>query len=175
MNMILETPRLYLRKMQQDDQQELCTFLQDIEVMYAWEAAFSEQEVTNWLNENLMRYQRDGYSYWAVIEKATGKLVGVTGLIAEQVEQEQHLGIGYIYKKSAWGNGYATEAASACIDHAFHILNAAEVTAQIRPENIASRKVAEKLGMSVKAEFVKYYQGKAMPHLLYHCTKPAQP
>jgi RimJ/RimL family protein N-acetyltransferase len=168
--MILETTRLYLRKIQLDDYQSLCLFLQDIEVMYAWEHAFSDTEVTEWINENITRYERDGYSYWAVIEKTSSQLIGVTGLIAEKVDDENYVGVGYIYRQLSWGHGYAFEAASACVDYAINMLHLNEVTAQIRPENNASRKVAEKLGMTVKKHFVKKYKGKDMPHVLYSLT-----
>lgn len=168
---ILETSRLYLREIQTTDYQDICSMLQDADVMYAWEHAFSGQEVARWIDENIMRYGRDGYSYWAVIEKMSGRLIGLTGLIAEQANHENHVGVGYIYRKSYWGNGYAYEAAAACVDYAFNILNLTEITAQIRPENRSSRNVAEKLGMSVKMQFIKHYKNKDMPHLLYSRTR----
>lgn len=168
---ILETNRLYLRKIQADDYKSLCEILQNIEVMYAWEHAFSDEEVVGWINENLMRYERDGYSYWAVIEKSSNKLIGVTGLISELADNEKYVGIGYIYNKLYWNTGYAFESALACIKYAFEVLHLNEITAQIRPENSASRKVAEKLNMTVKKEFVRNYKGKEMVHLLYTRTK----
>lgn len=164
---ILRTPRLFLRKIQTADYRSLCSILQDIDVMYAWEHAFSDEEVMRWIDENIMRYNRDGYSYWAVIEKASDKLIGVTGLISEQADDENYVGVGYIYKKSYWGNGYAFEAASACAGYAYNILHLNEITAQIRPENTASRKVAERLGMSIKKRFIKRYKNKDIPYLLY--------
>lgn len=168
---ILETPRLYLREIQPEDYRPLCRILQDIEVMYAWEHAFSDEEVAQWIDKNLMRYERDGYSYWGVIEKDSGELIGVTGLISEEADGEIYVGIGYIYSKPHWGKGYALEAASACVNYAFDVLHLNEITAQIRPENTASRKVAEKLGMSIKKQFIKHYKGKEMPHLLYSHRK----
>jgi RimJ/RimL family protein N-acetyltransferase len=63
---ILETPRLYLRKIQKDDYEAICSILQDVDVMYAWEHVFSDDEVANWIDENIMRYDRDGYSYLAI-------------------------------------------------------------------------------------------------------------
>lgn len=168
---ILQTPRLFLREIQTDDYPSICSILQDIDVMYAWKHAFSDEEVVQWIDENITRYHRDGYSYWAVMEKASDEFIGVTGLISEQADDEHYVGVGYIYKKSHWGNGYAFEAASACVDYAFHILHLNEITAQIRPENMASRKVAERLGMSIKKQFMKRYKNKDMPHLLYSRIK----
>lgn len=167
---ILETSRLFLREIQTDDYKFIGSILQDIDVMYAWEHAFSDEEVIQWIDENIMRYERDGYSYWAVIEKTSDRLIGVTGLISEEADNENYVGIGYIYKKSHWGNGYAFEAASACINYAFNVLHLNEITAQIRPENTASRKVAERLGMSIKKQFIRHYKNKDMLHLLYTRT-----
>lgn len=167
----IETPRLYLRDICADDYDALCQILQDIDVMYAWGHAFSDEEVVEWIDGNIMRYGRDGFSYWAVIEKSSQRLIGVTGLMAEQADGDDYVGVGYIYDKAYWGKGYAIEAASACVDYAFDVLHLDEVTAQIRPENIASRKVAEKLGMKIKKQFIKRYKNKDMLHLLYACTR----
>ena len=164
---IIETSRLYLRNIHLDDYDALCQILQDIDVMHAWEHAFSDKEVAEWIDENIMRYDRDGFSYWAVIEKTSSQLIGVTGLIAEQADGENHVGIGYIFNKSSWKKGYAFEAVSACVDYSYETLHLKEITAQIRPENTASIRIAEKLGMTVKKHFVKQYKNNNMTHLLY--------
>ncbi len=65
--MILETERLYLREMNQDDYGSLCRILQDEEAMYAYEGAFSDEEVQEWLDRQTARYQRWGFGLWAVI------------------------------------------------------------------------------------------------------------
>ena len=73
---ILETERLYLRKMDHGDIEALCEILQDEEVMYAYEHAFSDEEVRQWLEKQLTRYKNDGFGLWAVILKATGSMIG---------------------------------------------------------------------------------------------------
>ena len=130
-NNILETPRLCLRKIRTDDYVPISLILQNIDIMYAWEHAFSDNEVMDWINENIIRYDRDSYSYWAVIEKSSNTLIGVCGLIAEQADNENYVGIGYLFNKEYWGKGYAVESASACVDYAFHILRLNEITAQV--------------------------------------------
>ncbi len=170
MDQVLETNRLLLRRIRPTDGSFLCTILQNREVMYAWDHAFSDQEVADWIQENLMRYDRDGYSYWTVVEKASNSPVGVCGLIAEQADQESYVGIGYIFQKRVWGQGYAFESATACVEYAAYVLHCKEVTAQIRPDNIPSRRVAEKLGMVVRKAFIRIDGGKAVPHLLYGRT-----
>lgn len=170
-DIVLQTPRLYLRKIRMADRPAISSILQDAEVMYAWEHVFSDDEVADWMEQNLMRYDRDGYSYWAVMEKSTGDLVGLCGLLAEKAGDESDLGVGYIFGKKYWHRGYAQESASACVDYAFRTLGAGHVTAQIRPNNLPSVKVAERLGMTVRSQFVKRYRGKDMIHLIYYLEK----
>ena len=169
--MILGTKRTYLREIRIDDFIDLCKILRDIDVMYAWEHAFSTEEVLSWIDENILRYDRDGYSYWAVIEKSSDRLIGVSGVIKEEAEGENYTGIGYIFNKDYWGKGYAIEVASACVRYAFAVLGVEEITAQIRPKNASSIRIAEKLGMSMKLGFVRTYKGKDMIHALYGLTE----
>ena len=65
--MILETERTYLRKIEQSDFSALCKILQDKEVMYAYEHAFCCEEVQEWLDKQLKRYNEDGFGLWAIL------------------------------------------------------------------------------------------------------------
>ena len=168
---LLDTPRLRLRELRAQDRAAVAAILQDAAVMYAWEGAFSDQEVDEWLDRNWLRYRQDGFSYWAAVDKSSGRIIGLAGLLSEKAGDESNIGVGYIFAKEYWRQGYAYECAAACVEYAFATLGLKEVTAQIRPDNIASRKVAEKLGMTVRATFDKYYHGKTMPHLLYACQR----
>ena len=94
-------------------------------------------------------------------------MIGMLGLLMEELDGERKLGLGYLLRRDCWGMGYATEGAQALLDEAFYKRNASEVIAEIRPENIPSRRVAERLGMRAEGELVKYYRGKDMPHLIY--------
>ena len=78
--MILETERLILRKMDQNDYDALHKILADEETMYAYEGAFSDEEVQNWLDRQLERYVRDGHGLWAVVLKENGEMIGQCGL-----------------------------------------------------------------------------------------------
>ena len=171
MNCIIESERLKLRKITSDDFDDLCEILQDIEVMYAWEHAFSDSEVAEWIDKNIKRYEADGFSYYAAIEKETNQFIGVIGPLIEDIEGVRYIGIAYILNKRSWNKGYAVEGAKASIEYAFNTLNAAKVIAQIRPENLSSRRVAEKLGMEVENVYIKHYSGKDMPHLIYSIRK----
>lgn len=78
--MILETKRLFLREITQDDFCSLCKILQDEETMYAYEGAFSDREVQEWLERQISRYQKWGFGLWAVILKETDSMIGQCGL-----------------------------------------------------------------------------------------------
>ena len=69
--MILETKRLLLRELKQDDFNNICKLLQDPIVMYAYEGAFSKKEVQEWLDKQLRRYQNDGLGLWGKIGRAS--------------------------------------------------------------------------------------------------------
>lgn len=90
-NAKIKTERLYLRELTPGDEAELKTFLQDEEVMYAWEAPFTDAEVTAWLTENLRRYEADGFSFYAVTEKCSGKFLGVCGPLIETINGERRM------------------------------------------------------------------------------------
>lgn len=167
MDFILESKRLKFRKLCRDDFGYLCNILQDIEIMYAWEHAFTDSEVWEWIDKNLIRYCEQGYSYYAVIEKSENKFIGVMGPLVEQIDDTSYVGIGYILDKAFWKKGYALEGAKACMEYAFYELKANMVIADIRPENSSSCKVAQKLGMKVIGKHIKYYNGKQLLHYIY--------
>lgn len=137
--MVLETKRLLLRQMIQDDLPALCRILQDEEVMYAYEHAFSDAEAADWLNRQLQRYKDDGFGLWAVILKESGELIGQCGLTMQDIPEGRVVEIGYLFRKDCWHKGYATEAAIGCKEYAFDTLGVSEVYSIIRDNNIASQ------------------------------------
>ncbi len=168
--MILETKRLYLREMEQSDYISLSKILQDKDVMYAYEHAFSDEETQNWLDRQLSRYKEDGFGLWAVILKKTDEMIGQCGLTLQDYKNKQVLEIGYLFQKAFWHKGYATEAAIACKEYAFDKLDADEVFSIIRDINITSQNVAKRNGMKIIDKFVKHYYNVDMPHFLF-CVK----
>lgn len=164
---IIETNRLILRKITNDDYKEIADILQDINVMYAWEKSFSDEEVQNWINQNLKRYDNEGYSYFLALNKEDNKVVGVMGPLIENIEDKEYIGVAYILNKNSWGYGYASEGVKACIDYAFNKLDVKKVIAEIRPNNVASLKVAKRLNMKIEGSFIKIYDNKEMEHLIY--------
>ena len=165
--MVLETDRLYLREMNQNDFHSLCKILQDEDTMYAYEGAFSNEEVQEWLDRQISRYQQWKFGLWAVILKETQEMIGQCGLTMQPWKDKEVLEIGYLFERSYWHRGYATEAAKACKKYAFEILKANEVCSIIRDTNIASQNVAMRNGMTKMDTWTKNYRGVEMPHNRY--------
>lgn len=165
--MILETKRLYLREMNQADYESLCRILKDEETMYAYEGAFNDTEVQEWLDRQLMRYKKWGFGLWAVVLKETEEMIGQCGLTMQPWKDSEQLEIGYLFERSHWHKGYAAEAAAACKKYAFEVLDADEVCSIIRDTNAASQKVALGNGMSPADTWTKHYRGMDMPHIRY--------
>ena len=165
--MILETERLYLREMTRDDFPLLCKHLQDEEVMYAFEHAYSDDEVWEGIEKQFQRYKEYGFGVWAVILKNNEELIGQCGLSMQPCEDREVLEIGFIFQKKHWHKGYATEAAIACRKYAFEKLDADEVYSIIRDTNIASQNVAKRTGMTICGTYTKHYYGIDMPHYLF--------
>ena len=78
--MILETERLMLREMTQSDFDDLAEMLCDPEVMYAYERDFSDEDVRQWLDNQLSRYKKYGFGMWSVILKQSGNMIGQAGI-----------------------------------------------------------------------------------------------
>lgn len=169
--MILETERLLLREMTQEDYPALAAVLQDREAMFAYEHAFSDAETQAWLDRMLERYRTDGFGLWAVLLKATGEMVGQCGLTRQRVPEGEVLEIGYLFQRGHWKQGYAIEAARACKAYAFETLLANEVFSIVRDNNIASMNVAIRNGMTIRCRFIKHYYDMDMPHYAFSISK----
>lgn len=169
--MILTTARLGLRELIPQDFPALCKILQDSETMYAYEGAFTDQEVQEWLDRQLARYQAHGFGLWAVVLQETGEVIGQCGLTMQPWKEEEVLEVGYLFQRAFWHQGYAAEAARACRDYAFEKLGAGEVCSIIRDTNQASQKVAQRNGMTPRDTWTKHYRGVDMPHIRYVVMK----
>lgn len=167
MKKILETERLYLREMEERDFPALCKIMQNEETMYAYEGAFTDEEVRGWLFRQLARYERYGFGLWAVVLKTTHEMIGQCGLTMQPWKDEEVLEIGYLFRQDCWHKGYATEAARACKEYAFETLGAKEVCSIIRDTNTSSQNVALRNGMTAKDTWIKHFRGVDMPHIRY--------
>ncbi|MDR3578172.1 MAG: GNAT family N-acetyltransferase [Anaerolineaceae bacterium] len=95
------------------------------------------------------------YDLWTVVEKQTGRVIGHCGLIPKDVEDKHEIELVYLIDPAVWGRGYAAEISQAIISYGFDQLGLHRLIALIEPENKASQRVAEKLGMSLEKEVVR--------------------
>jgi len=107
---------------------------------------------------------------WATVHKETGKFIGRCGLLPWTIEGQDEVEIAYLIDKAFWGQGLATEAAAGILDYAFEKLNLSRLICLIDPENIASRRVAEKIGMTLERK-VDGIDGDNFPTLIYSILK----
>lgn len=164
---VIETERLILREMNENDYSSLCKILQDEEVMYAYEGAFSDEETRNWLNKQIANYREYGHGLWAVVLKENNCMIGQCGLTWQNFNDKKVLEIGYLFQKEYWHKGYATEASIGCKEYGFNKLKADELFSIIRDINIASQNVAKRNGMVLTEKYTKHYRGIDMPHYLF--------
>ena len=153
----LETPRLLLRPMRGDDFEALLEIFTDPKVMAAFDGeVFTRERMQGWLNRNLEHQAEYGHGLFSVIRNCDGRLIGDCGLEQMTVDGQPVTELGYDFRSDAWGQGFATEAAVAVRDYAFDVLGLSQMISLIRVGNVASRRVAEKIGMQRVAEFERY-------------------
>ena len=166
--LILETDRLLLREFVPEDVDALAAVLSDPETMRYYPAALDRAGVAAWIERNRRRYADPGHGLWAMVLKSSGELIGDCGLTRQVVDETDEIEIGYHVRRDLWGRGYASEAARACREHGFSRLGAERLVSLIRPENLPSRRVAEKTGLSLWKEVT----WRELPHCVYAIRRP---
>ena len=149
---ILETERLILRQIAHDDLDDLLQIWGDAETLRFFPKTLDRQEMTEWIERNLKRYESYGHGLWAVILKEGKQFVGDCGLVLQEVGGVEELEVGYHFNKNYWGRGLAAEAARGCMEYAFTQLGRRRVISMIRPENVPSRRVAERNGLRIEKQ-----------------------
>lgn len=141
------TSRLRFREMRTSDLDPLAALLGDPEVMAFYPAPKTRDEASDWIARSRRSYDENGHGLW-IVETHDGAFVGDCGLTWQSYNHTPVLEVGYHVRTELQGQGYATEAAGACVDLVREQLAPTLLTAIIHPENTASRRVAEKLGMT---------------------------
>ena len=118
--MIIETERLFLREMKENDFDALYEVLADADIMQHYPYSFDESRVRNWIQRNIERYRIFGFGLWAVCLKETGEMIGDCGLTMQLIDGEIKPEIGYHIRADKQRNGYAKEAAIAVRDWTFN-------------------------------------------------------
>ncbi len=166
MNVIIETNRLLLRTFTEEDAHLLYELNLDPEVIkYTYDPIKDLDHAKQVLEQVILpQYALYNHGRWAVhlkpgLDPIAIGFIGWCGL--KFIPLRNEIDLGYRLIKSAWGSGYATEAAHACIRYGFEKLNLKRIIGRAVPENIGSMKVLEKCGMSYLSEgFVDGYLSK---------------
>ena len=156
LNRGFETERLILRPMSATDINALHLIFADPKVMASFGGELlNREQMMRWLQRNLDHQNRYGYGLFSVILKESGELIGDCGLEQMEVEDVQVAELGYDFRSEYWNQGFATEAACAVRDYAFDVLQLPQLISLIRMGNLASKRVAEKVGMALSEEFTR--------------------
>jgi len=145
----IATARLSLRRPSRDDAPAVLRIVSNPVVVQhnpsdlVTELADVEKLVARWLEH----WRRHGFGNGCVFEEASGRMVGMCGLRWMTVREERVLNLMYRFDPSTWGRGYATESTTALVDWAHESLPGEIVLARVRPANLASQRVAAKLGL----------------------------
>ncbi len=150
---VAQSPRLVLRQLTLDDLDDLAAIYADPIVMRFFGSTYTYESTKQWLEERVFKcYEQRGWGLWATIYKIDNKLIGRCGLIPQLVDGQEEIEIGYLLAKEYWGMGLATEAACISRDYGFEKLQANRLISLIYPDNIASQKVAKKVGLTYEKD-----------------------
>jgi ribosomal-protein-alanine N-acetyltransferase len=159
-NLELKTDRLFLRPLVQNDWEMALETFMDPEVMKFVADVSSEEALAEEMKAAIRRGAGGRIGVWCVLQRETGEKLGTAILLPLPIEEDDtdwslvqedrypdaDIEVGYILKRSAWGNGYATEACRRLVQFAFEETELDEIVAVTDPRNAASEKVLRKCG-----------------------------
>lgn len=144
----IETERLRLRPYTLDDLDPLTDQLGDAQTMRYYPRTFTRDEAQTWIENQLRRYELDGFGLLVMEDRSTGAWVGQCGPATRDVDAVTEVEIGWLTAREHWGKGYAPEAGAASARWVFDNTERMHVISLIRPENEPSTRVADKIGMT---------------------------
>lgn len=151
--MVLETERLILREMDEQDFNALYQIFSDPETMRHYPKPFDQDKVRYWIQWNQENYRVFGFGLWAVVLKETGELIGDCGITMQNIDGKIKPEIGYHICRDHWRKGYASEAARRCRDWLFENTPFQMVFSYMKYTNVGSYSTAEANGMRFIEEY----------------------
>jgi ribosomal-protein-alanine N-acetyltransferase len=155
-NKVLQTERMVLRRMEVGDVDDLMGIFSDPVAMRYYPNTKSRREAEEWVRRVQESYRDNGFGLWVAVLEDSGEFAGQCRLTVQEVEGKNEVEIGYLFLRRFWGHGLATEAARAARDHGFHMPGCERLVSLIDPGNLASRRVAEKVGLTLEKEVEKW-------------------
>ncbi len=155
MEYIFKSERLGFRNWRDTDLTEFAKINADLEVMEHFPKPLKEKETLEFIERLKNHYIKNGYTYFATEVLNTGEFIGFIGLAFQDYKTDftPAVDIGWRLKRSAWGKGYATEGAKACLEFAFNKLNLEAIISTCTEKNSKSEHVMQKIGMQKLGEF----------------------
>jgi ribosomal-protein-alanine N-acetyltransferase len=144
---VIETERLLLRPMTFADTDDLAALYADPEVMRFFDGTRTREQAVEQIRKCQELYRSVGFYFWATIHKADDRFIGRCGLLPQVIDGRPEYEVAYMIARSYWGQGLGTEAARGIRDWAFASHPFPRLVSIIAPDNLASRRVAEKNGM----------------------------
>ncbi len=174
MTIILKTKRLILRHQVIEDLDDLWALYCNPNItQYIPDAPRSRAEA-----KEELEWHRHGHpkhpelGLWATIHKESGKFIGRCGLLPWTIEGQYDVEVAYTIVQEYWGQGLGTEAAKGILHYGFEQLHLPRLICLIDPDNMASQRVAEKMGMTLEKK-VDGYEGDNVPFFVYSINKQA--
>lgn len=150
---IIETARLILRELTENDFDAMFAVLGDPEVMQHYPNVFDENKVREWIHRNMERYRIFSFGLWAVVLKETGELIGDCGLTMQLIGEKIKPEIGYHIRKDMQKKGFGSEAAKAVRDWTFQNTPFNILYSYMKYTNVGSYRTAISAGMKLVDEF----------------------
>ena len=151
---MIESERLQLREWRDDDRAPFAALNADPEVMEHLPSVLTRAMSDAFVDRIRSHFDEHGYGLWALEVRATGEFIGYTGLVLQTFPAHftPAVEVGWRLRRTAWGNGYASEAARASTDYGLAHLGLSEIVSMTTPDNIRSRRVMERIGMTRNPE-----------------------
>jgi len=149
-NIIIKTDRIIMRQFRPDDREVLHRITHEPDIMkyFPSRSAWPIDKVDRYFSYQSAHWQRFRYGHWALTMIKGGRFFGWCGL--EFLPDTEETEVGFMLSKKFWGNGYATESATAAVKFGMDQIGLKEIIGLAHPENKSSQRVLEKSGLSLK-------------------------
>ncbi len=174
---ILTTDRLRLRHWKDSDIEPFAAMNMDKDVMRFFPKTLSYSETLDFIDRIKLHFEKHNFGLFVVEEKSTEEFIGFTGFSIPTFDSyfTPCVEIGWRFRKELWKRGLATEAATACLNYGFDILNFDKIVSFTSVLNVDSEKVMKRIGMHLQGYFDHPKIEKQNPlckHLLYEIKRP---
>jgi len=163
----METERLRFRKINDGDFDNLKAIISDGETMKYYPEPYDDNGVNRWIKWCKACYEKRGFGLFALILKSSGEFIGDCGITLQRINGKEAFEIGYHINKKYHNKGYGCEASRYMRDYFFSNTEYDEVYSYMNAENVPSRRLAEKNGMTLSEE----YEEGGMTLAVYKITR----